>query len=99
MPSDSTETAAATALPPQVVALATEPVEKLYRELEARVREIRPTEDLAALEKAYRFAAERHRDQKRVSGEPYMIHPLLVTRQLAEMNMDLVCLQDRKSTR
>ena len=44
-------------------------------------------------ERAYRFAADRHKDQKRVSGEPYMIHPLLVTRQLADMHMDMVCLE------
>src|SRR5579871_3480468 len=68
-------------------------VEQLFHQLEARVRELRPTEDLATLEKAYRFAAERHKDQKRFSGEPYMVHPLLVTRQLADMNMDLVCLE------
>ena len=29
----------------------------------------------------------------RASGEPYMVHPLMVTRQLADMNMDMVCLQ------
>jgi GTP diphosphokinase / guanosine-3',5'-bis(diphosphate) 3'-diphosphatase len=68
-------------------------VEQLYRDLEARVREFRPNEDLAPLEKAFRFAAGRHVAQKRVSGEPYMVHPLLVTRQLAEMHMDMTCLQ------
>ena len=61
--------------------------------LESHVRELRPNEDLAALEKAFRFAADRHKGQKRVSGEPYMMHPLLVTRQLADMHMDMVCLE------
>src|SRR5579862_3390118 len=68
-------------------------VETLYRGLEAHLRETRPKEDLAPLERAYRFAADRHLGQTRVSGEPYMTHPLLVTRQLADMNMDMVCLQ------
>src|ERR1700682_1684052 len=68
-------------------------VETLYRDLEAHLRETRPKEDLTALERAYRFAADRHLGQTRVSGEPYMTHPLLVTRQLADMNMDMVCLQ------
>jgi len=68
-------------------------VDQIYRELEARLRELRPTEDFTALEKAYRFAAERHKDQKRISGEPYMVHPLLVTRQLADMHMEMTCLQ------
>jgi GTP pyrophosphokinase len=69
------------------------PVETLYRSLEARLREARPKEDLAPLERAFRFASERHRGQTRVSGEPYMTHPVLVTRQLVDMHMDMVCLQ------
>src|SRR5579862_4177397 len=85
MPSDSTEVAISTDV--------ADPVEPLFRELEARIHELRPAEDLAPLEKAYRFAAARHQGQKRVSGEPYMTHPVLVTRQLAEMHMDMVCLE------
>src|SRR5260370_19381939 len=73
--------------------VAADAVEQQYRELEAYIHEKRPAYDLAPLEKAYRFAAARHLGQKRASGEPYMIHPLLVTRQLAEMNMDIVCLE------
>ena len=68
-------------------------VESLYRALETRLRETRPKEDLAPLERAYRFASERHKGQTRVSGEPYMTHPLLVTGLLADMHMDMVCLQ------
>jgi GTP pyrophosphokinase len=68
-------------------------VARLYGELEARILELRPNEDLAPLRKAFQFAADRHVGQKRVSGEPFMVHPLLVTRQLADMNMDMVCLQ------
>ncbi len=68
-------------------------VDRLYGELEARILELRPNEDLAPLRKAFQFAAQRHQNQKRVSGEPFMVHPLLVTRQLADMNMDMVCLE------
>src|SRR5580704_1295936 len=78
---------------PVAAAATADPVEDLYRELETRVRELRPGEDLAPLERAYHFAEERHRGQKRASGEPYMIHPLLVTRQLADMHMDMTCLE------
>jgi GTP pyrophosphokinase len=70
-----------------------DPVETTYRELEARLRELRPTEDPEPLERAYRFAAAQHLGQMRASGEPYMVHPLLVTRQLLEMNLDMTCLQ------
>src|SRR5581483_8515356 len=38
------------------------------------------------------FAAERHRLQKRRSGEPFMVHPLEVAHILADMRMDLVSL-------
>jgi guanosine-3',5'-bis(diphosphate) 3'-pyrophosphohydrolase len=84
MPSDSTEV---------VVPIAADPVEPLFRDLESRLRQLRPNEDFAPLERAYRFAAARHRGQKRVSGEPYMTHPVMVTRLLAEMQMDMVCLE------
>jgi guanosine-3',5'-bis(diphosphate) 3'-pyrophosphohydrolase len=70
-----------------------DPVEPMYLELEARVRELRPNEDLAPLRRAYQFAAERHRNQRRASGEPYMVHPLHVTRILVDMYLDMTCLQ------
>src|SRR5882757_4825398 len=91
LPSDPAE-ALPQAVPPSLEPVP-DPVETTYRELEARVKELRPNEDLAPLEKAFRFAADRHKHQKRSSGEPYMLHPLLVTRQLADMHMDMTCLE------
>ena len=38
--------------------------------------------------KAYNYALEKHGDQKRNSGEPYIIHPLQVAYILAEMGLD-----------
>ncbi len=38
--------------------------------------------------RAYLFGAEAHKGQKRVSGEPYIYHPVAVARILAEMRMD-----------
>ncbi|MFN7921984.1 MAG: bifunctional (p)ppGpp synthetase/guanosine-3',5'-bis(diphosphate) 3'-pyrophosphohydrolase [Bryobacteraceae bacterium] len=67
--------------------------EELYQQLEAKVRQQRPNEDLAPLRLAYEFAAERHAPQKRDSGEPYVTHPLEVAHILADMNMDIVALQ------
>ncbi len=78
---------------PEVLAHPASSVEDVYLDLRNLIHGLRPNEDLEPLERAYRFASERHKEQKRFSGEPYMIHPLLVTRQLAEMNMDMVCLQ------
>ena len=68
-------------------------VEQLYAQLEQKLRVLRPTDDFSQLEKAYRVAAEAHKNQVRDSGEPYMVHPLQVTLILADMQMDLVCLE------
>ena len=38
--------------------------------------------------KAYNYAVEMHGDQKRNSGEPYIVHPLQVAYTLAEMGLD-----------
>jgi guanosine-3',5'-bis(diphosphate) 3'-pyrophosphohydrolase len=68
-------------------------VEQLYQQLEQKVRALRPKDDISGLEKAYRLAADAHKDQIRDSGEPYMVHPLQVTLILADMQMDMVCLE------
>ena len=68
-------------------------VEGLFAELIAKIREFRPKDDLSAIEKAYQFASAHHSRQKRDSGEPYMNHPLLVAHTLADMRMDLVCIE------
>ena len=70
-----------------------DPVETLYRELQAKVRAARPRDDASALDKAYRFAAAKHSGQTRRDGSPYMTHPLHVTMLLIDMQMDMVCLQ------
>ncbi|MBE6072568.1 MAG: bifunctional (p)ppGpp synthetase/guanosine-3',5'-bis(diphosphate) 3'-pyrophosphohydrolase [Clostridium butyricum] len=44
--------------------------------------------DVDMVKKAYYFAENAHRDQKRESGEPYIIHPLAVAENLADMGMD-----------
>ncbi len=78
---------------PEAAAGYTTLIERLCGEIEAKVASLRPHEDLAPLRKAYRFAIECHKGQSRVSGEPYVIHPLNVALTLAEMNMDLVCVE------
>src|SRR5258707_11410248 len=70
-----------------------EEVSNVYQELERQVLALRPTEDLEPMRKAFQFACERHRNQKRASGEPFMSHPLQVTQILVGMNMDMICLQ------
>jgi len=40
------------------------------------------------LSKAYSFALEAHKNQKRVSGIPYVVHPIAVAEILAELKLD-----------
>ncbi len=47
-----------------------------------------PEEDLALLEKAYKFADAMHAGQKRKSGEAFVIHPVEVAIILADLHMD-----------
>lgn len=44
--------------------------------------------DIELIKKAYLFAKEAHKNQKRESGEPYIIHPIEVAEILAELGMD-----------
>ena len=45
--------------------------------------------DKDLLEKAYNFASDGHKNQKRASGEPYITHPLQVALYLSDLSMDL----------
>ena len=60
----------------------------LYEDLIKTIRRYHPSDDISMVEKAYHIAAEAHKDQKRKSGEPYIIHPLCVAIILADLEMD-----------
>ena len=62
--------------------------EELYNELIATVRKYHPSDDISLIEKAYKTARDAHLDQKRKSGEPYIIHPLSVAIILAKLELD-----------
>ena len=40
------------------------------------------------LSKAYNFALNAHKDQKRVSGDPYIVHPVAVANILTDLKLD-----------
>ncbi len=62
--------------------------EELWEDLKKKYLSYRPESELAVVEKAYEVAREKHKDQKRKSGEPYIIHPLNTAIIVTEIGMD-----------
>ena len=62
--------------------------EYLYDELIKAIKRYHPSDDISMVEKAYEIADKAHKDQKRKSGEPYIIHPLCVAKILADLELD-----------
>jgi GTP pyrophosphokinase len=54
-----------------------------------RIHEYHPEADIDAAMRAYVFAAKAHKGQERVSGEPYLSHPLEVAGILTTLRMDV----------
>ncbi|HXY25494.1 MAG TPA: bifunctional (p)ppGpp synthetase/guanosine-3',5'-bis(diphosphate) 3'-pyrophosphohydrolase [Candidatus Acidoferrum sp.] len=61
-------------------------------ELLEKLRKNRPSEDPWMVRRAYEIATERHHDQFRSSGEPYVSHLLEVAHILADMRLDATTL-------
>jgi GTP pyrophosphokinase len=66
-----------------MTALAVDPTALLLQ-----VREYLPDERVDLVERAFEFAAEKHQDQFRKSGEPYIIHPLDAAETVASLKLD-----------
>ncbi len=54
-----------------------------------KILEYNPDADCDMVERAYAFSARVHRGQKRISGEPYLVHPFAVATILAELRLDV----------
>src|SRR5271155_209611 len=67
-------------------------LEARFEELLEKLRKNRPSEDPWMVRRAYEIATERHRDQFRSSGDPYISHLLEVAHILADMRMDATTL-------
>ena len=52
------------------------------------IRKNVPNADLTVVRKAYRLADEAHKGQLRLSGDPYISHPLAVARNLVSLKLD-----------
>ena len=59
-----------------------------YHELVELMQKSDQSYDYELIERAYRFAEEKHGDQRRASGIPYILHPTSVACILAELGMD-----------
>jgi guanosine-3',5'-bis(diphosphate) 3'-pyrophosphohydrolase len=66
-----------------------------------------PNADLELVRRCFAFAAERHAGQLRRSGEPYVVHPLAVSRLIADLRLDVAsvcagllhdCVEDTSAT-
>jgi GTP pyrophosphokinase len=67
-------------------------VDLRFVELMDKLRRNRPGDDLELLRRAYDFAAEQHKTQTRLSGEPFLSHPVEVAHLLADMRLDVTSL-------
>lgn len=63
-------------------------VEGLYSKFKESAEKQFQKEEVAEIEKAFRTAEAAHADQKRSSGEPYIIHPIAVASILLSLGMD-----------
>src|SRR6186713_2674488 len=63
-----------------------------FEDLVEKVRAGNPEADTELLRRAYVFSAFEHKGQVRHSGEPYLVHPLEVADQLADMKLDVVAI-------
>ena len=59
-----------------------------FNDIADRMLEYNPGIDLELLQRAYVFSAKVHDGQERLSGEPYLVHPLEVAGILVDMRMD-----------
>jgi len=59
-----------------------------FNQLIEKARAYLPAEKIAIIEDAHNFAMKAHEGQVRLSGEPYLEHPLQVALTLAELQLD-----------
>ena len=59
-----------------------------YDSLQAALRKWMPGKDTDLIEQAIAYATEKHKEQKRKDGSPYIIHPLAVAQIVVEMGLD-----------
>ncbi len=60
-----------------------------YQSMADAIAKHLPGTDMALVDRAVDYAANKHKDQKRKDGSPYIIHPLAVAQIVSEMGLDI----------
>jgi len=61
-----------------------------FNDILSQLLSYHPKADTGLLEKAYVYSAKVHQGQVRLSGEPYLSHPLEVAHILAHIKIDVI---------
>ena len=65
-----------------------ETFEQHYLSLQQTLKQYMPDLDMTIIDRAINYAQEKHKEQKRKDGSPYIIHPLAVAEIVVEMGLD-----------
>ena len=60
-----------------------------YDSMRAAIARRMPGADMELIDRAVEYARDKHKDQKRKDGSPYIIHPLAVAEIVAEIGLDM----------
>ena len=60
-----------------------------YGSMYQTIQRCMPGADMELIDRAVEYARDKHKDQKRKDGSPYIIHPLAVAEIVAEMGLDM----------
>lgn len=64
------------------------PAQIAIKDILDKIKKYAPPAEIEQVELAYEVASEAHKDQMRVSGEPYIVHPLSAAYILASLRID-----------
>ncbi|KKT41056.1 MAG: Guanosine polyphosphate pyrophosphohydrolases/synthetase, partial [Parcubacteria group bacterium GW2011_GWA2_44_13] len=61
-----------------------------WQEYEKKLEEFGYKDEIIAkIKPVFEFASIAHKDEKRFSGEPYIVHPIATSLKIAELRLDI----------
>ena len=75
--------------PEKIPQMQTKDTDALIKETISMLKDANPDVDVEIVEKAYEFSKTMHKDQKRKSGDPYIVHPVEVAYIAAQLSLDV----------